>query len=393
MEPSFDLALVSYGEIGTKSRKVRTDMVRLLAQNIDALLRDRGVDGEVERRWSRVLVHADDAERAAEVAADAFGVVASSPAIRCEPTMEAIHEAIRELTVEHEPGETFAVRARRTGTPDAHPFSSRDIERTGGGVVIDETDAPVDLDDPDRTYHVECREEDAFVYADSFEGPGGIPLGTQGKAVVLLSGGIDSPVAAWQMMRRGVSVVPAYVDLGDFGGPDHVARAVETARQLARYAPDRDLRLRVIPAGDLVADLAAEVNATRMLSLRRAMLKMAETIAEEESAHSIVTGESLGQKSSQTGVNLRVTDAAVDLPVHRPLLTRDKTEIVALARRIGTYDDSTIPVGCERVAPSYPETYATLEQVEAAEPDDLLERAADVAKNRRVVEWESFGIA
>ncbi|MFC6736269.1 tRNA 4-thiouridine(8) synthase ThiI, partial [Halolamina salina] len=138
-------------------------------------------------------------------------------------------------------------------------------------------------------------------------------------------------------------------------------------------------------AGDLVDDLAAETGPTRMLSLRRAMLRVAEPVAEDIGAHSIATGESIGQKSSQTGPNVRVTDAAASLPVHRPLLTRDKPEIVEQAREIGTFVDATVNVGCERVAPDYPETNATLAAVEAAEPDDLLDRAEALADERSVV--------
>jgi thiamine biosynthesis protein ThiI len=204
--------------------------------------------------------------------------------------------------------------------------------------------------------------------------------------VLLLSGGIDSPVAGYELMRRGCEIVPLYVDLGDYGGPDHRARAVETAGVLRRYAPGRLDRLWVAPAGDLVADLAASVGDTRMLSLRRAMLAVAETLAESVGAHSVATGEALGQKSSQTGANLATTDAAVSLPVHRPLLTRDKNDVTEQARRIDTFEDSTLPVGCERVAPPHPETNATLTDVVSAEPDDLLDRARSLVAAAEVVD-------
>jgi thiamine biosynthesis protein ThiI len=142
-----------------------------------------------------------------------------------------------------------------------------------------------------------------------------------------------------------------------------------------------------VPAGDLVADLAASVADTRMLSLRRAMLAAAEALADRVGAHSVTTGESLGQKSSQTGANLAVTDAAVSLPVHRPLLTRDKNDVTEQARQVGTFDDSTLPVGCERVAPPHPETNATLAEVVAAEPDDLLDRARALVESAEVVDF------
>jgi len=146
------------------------------------------------------------------------------------------------------------------------------------------------------------------------------------------------------------------------------------------------MRLRVVQAGEFVDDLVAATEATRMLSLRRAMLRAAEGVADDVGAHSLATGESVGQKSSQTGPNVRTTDAAADRPVHRPLLSRDKPEIVEQAREIGTFVDATMNVGCERVAPEYPETNATLERVEAAEPVDLLERAEALAAERSISE-------
>lgn len=380
-----DVAVVRYGEIGVKSGEVRSKMLNRLANNVAAVLADRGLDGEVEQRWSRVLVRGDDVDALARAASDVFGVVSARPALRVEATQPAIEDAAASFAATHPEEATFAVRANRAGEADAHPFTSQSLEREVGAVVGAATGADVDLDDPDVTYRLDVRTDEAFVSAREYEGPGGLPAGTQGKTVVLFSGGIDSPVATWELLKRGLHPIPVYVDLGEYGGPDHLARAEETARTVGRYAPHLDVRLRVVPAGDLVADLAAATGATRMLSLRRAMLRMAETVAEDVGAHSVATGEAIGQKSSQTGANLRATDAATSLPVHRPLLTRDKPDVVEQARAIGTFRDATMNVGCERVAPSHPETRATTEQVERAEPDDLLDRAAEVAANRYVV--------
>jgi thiamine biosynthesis protein ThiI len=377
--------VVSYGEVGTKSSTVRAKMERRLREQVAAVLTDRGVDADVERRWSRIVVWTDAVEAAAAACGVVPGVVSARPARVCAPTLDAVTETLAEAAAAHSDGATFAVRARRAGPRDAHAFGSRDVERAGGRAVGETTGATVDLDDPDVTYHVEVRESEAFVSSDVVSGPGGLPLGTQGRAVALVSGGIDSPVAAWQLMRRGCLVAPVYVDLGDYGGADHRARAERVASVLAARAPTDEMPLRVVSMGPLVEDLMATVGDTRMLSLRRAMLAAADELAASLDAHSLVTGESMGQKSSQTGVNLSVTDAAVDRPVHRPLLTWDKTDVVAAARDLGTYDDATLPVGCERVAPSRPETYATLAAVESAEPDDLLARARRAARRATVV--------
>ena len=383
--PCPDTALVSFGDISTKSREVRGKMTRRLRDNVAALLDDRGVDATVDAEWARIIVHTAAADRAARVAADAMGVVRARPAVRRPADLDAIRASLTDLARGAPPVDTYAVRARRAGDADEHDFSSRDIERAGGRAVGDATGATVDLDDPDRTYHVEVRGADAYVAATTYEGPGGLPLGTQDPLVALVSGGHDSPVAAYEMMRRGSPVVPVYVALGDYGGPDHEARAVSTVRQLARYAPNFDCRLRVVPGGQLAGTLLEEVTDTRMLSWRRAMLRIAEVVADRADAVGVVTGEALGQKSSQTAANLAATDAAVDLPVHRPLLAWDKADIVARARDVGTYDDSSIPVGCERLDPSFPETGATLDAVEAAEPDDFLDRAAAAVSDLRVI--------
>jgi tRNA uracil 4-sulfurtransferase len=388
MHPSgADTVLVRHGDVGVKSGKVQTEMERRLRDNLAGILADRGVDAEVERQWSRLFVHTseDHVEAATDAAADTFGVQSASPAAVVSPEQEVIEETLAVAAREHYREGTFAVRARRSSKE--HPFTSAELEREGGTAVWEAVEDPeVDLDDPDITFSVEVRETDAFVFLEKRAGPGGLPLGTQTKLVSLVSGGIDSPVATWEVMKRGSPVVPVYLDLGDFGGPDHEARAVETVRKLARYAPEQDMRVRKVPAGDVMRLLAEEVGPARMLVFRRFMYRVAEHIARDERAHGIVTGEAIGQKSSQTARNLGVTSAATTMPVHRPLLTMDKSDIVARARNIDTFTESTIPAGCNRIAPDFPETNSTLEIAENAEPDGLFELAEEAAENVELVE-------
>lgn len=374
--PGADTVLVRYGDIGVKSTKVQRDMEESLATNLQAMLDSRGVTGELDWRWSRPRIRTTDVEAAAAAACDTFGVVSASPARSVEPTMDAIRGALSETARHTDIAGPFAVDARRAGERDAHPFTSEEIEREGGQAVWDVLEDPeVDLDEPAHTFYVECRAEEAFVFTEKPAGPGGLPLGTQRPLVALLSGGIDSPVAAWAVMKRGAPVIPLYFDFEQYGGVDHVARAVESARTLGEYAPNHGFGLRIAPAGAAADRLVREVGATRMLSLRRFMLRVGERVAAEAGAAGICTGEAIGQKSSQTSANLAVTDLVTRLPVHRPLLTWDKQEIIARAREIGTYEDATIEAGCNRIAPDYPETNASLEAVETAEPalDELIE--------------------
>jgi thiamine biosynthesis protein ThiI len=323
----------------------------------------------------------------AEAAAAAFGVVSTSAALSVDPDPDAICAALAAVASETYEGGSFAVNARRAGTE--FPVTSQELGEIGGTAVWEAVEGQfepaVDLDDPDHAFNVEVREDEAFVYCDRVDGPGGLPLGTQRPVVALVSGGIDSPVAAYEVMRRGCPIVPVYVDLGDYGGPDHRARAVETVRRLARYAPNFQMAVHVVPGGETVAHLAETLEQGRMLAFRRYCYQIAEEIALDVGARGVVTGEAIGQKSSQTAQNISVTSPAIDLPVLRPLLTVDKNEITERAKAIGTFHDSTIDAGCDRFAPTQAETNARLDRIRDAEPDDLRERArAAVADRDRV---------
>ncbi|WP_254523295.1 tRNA sulfurtransferase [Natrinema caseinilyticum] len=388
--PGAETVLVRHGDVNTKSNAVKRYMEGLLVENLEALLEERAIPGTVERRWNRPLVHtSEDAVRDATAAAtDTFGVVSASPALTVGTEKERILDALAETARACYDGGAFAVDARRADK--TLPYESEELAREGGTAiweaVEDEFEPEVDLDDPDLTFGVEVREDLAFIYLETVPGPGGLPLGSQESVIALVSGGIDSPVAAYEMMRRGAPIVPAYVDLGDYGGIDHEARAMETVRILSEYAPNFDMQVYRIPGGEAVDLLVREMEQGRMLSLRRFFYRAAEKLAERIDANGIVTGEAAGQKSSQTVRNLGVTSRATRLPIHRPLLTWDKQDIVATAREIGTFTDSTIDAGCNRVTPDRVETNARLEPLLAAEPDDLLERAEDAATNAVLVE-------
>ncbi|WP_256421732.1 tRNA sulfurtransferase [Halobellus rarus] len=375
--------LIGHGDFGTKSSGVRARMAERVARDVEAALDADGIEATVERPWSRVVVRTGRPKAAARVAAALPGIAFARPAVAVDPEMAAIRRAVRRLAEAgpHDPSETYAVDSDRIGPAEVHGFSSRDIDVEAGRVVGEVTGASVDLDDPDRTYRIEVREREAFVSAIRLEGPGGLPVGTQGRVAVLVSGGLDSPVAMWRLLRRGCVAIPVYVDLGEYGGADHRARALEVTRTVAERAPRADLRPRMVDGGGFVDRVVETAEHTRMLSLRRAMLAAAEGVAETVDAHSVATGEALGQKSSQTGWNVAVTDAAVSVPVHRPLLTEDKPDIVAAARELGTYTDATLPVGCDRIAPAHPETNATLDGVLAAEPDGLLDTAREAGRS------------
>lgn len=366
--PGADTVLVRYGEIGAKSSGVRRRMERQLCANLGAVLDAAGVDARVERVPTRPLVRTDAPERAAEALARVPGVTSLSVCRTVTPNRDAVVDALAETADALYAEGTFAVRAR---CPEGDLSSMRLQREAGAAIESRVPHASVDLDDPDLTVHVEVRAAEAFVFTDSRAGAGGLPVGSQDPVVALVSGGIDSPVAAYEVMRRGSPVVPIYVDLGDYGGPDHEARAVASVERLQELAPNVDMRPYVVRGGNAVTRLAEAMDRGRMLSLRRYMLRVAEHVADREGADGIVTGEALGQKSSQTARNLRLTSAATGLPVLRPLLTMDKPDIVDRAKELGTYEVATIPAGCNRLAPARPETRGRLSKLEELEPDGL----------------------
>jgi thiamine biosynthesis protein ThiI len=363
-------------------------MADRVAADVTAALDAAGIEAAVDQPWSRIVLRTDRPAAAAQVAATIPGVGFARPAIATDARLQSVVDAARRLAdARHGSGETYAVDSDRIGPEDAHDFSNREVKREVGRVIGEVTGAAVDLDAPDRTYRIEVRDE-AFISGRRFDGPGGLPVGSQGRVATLVSGGIDSPVAAWRLLRRGFAVVPVYFDLGDYGGADHRARAIQAVDTLSARAPRTDLRPHVIDGGPLVARVVAATDDTRMVSLRRVMLAAADGVADRADAHSLATGEAAGQKSSQTGANLAVTDAAASRPVHRPLLAADKADIVAAARALGTYDGSTVPVGCERIAPPHPETNATRAAIVAAEPDDLLDAARQAGRDADVIPIE-----
>jgi thiamine biosynthesis protein ThiI len=256
---------------------------------------------------------------------------------------------------------------KRVGT---HPFTSQEKAVELGNLVrAGFPNLSVDLGDPDLELHVEIREGDCYLFTEVFQGAGGLPLGVEGSLVALVSGGIDSPVAAWMMMKRGCRVIPVFVALTGLLGEDARERAERVVEVLRGYQPD--IRLRVLPDSYLACakeQLVREgLERFTCLVCKRRMYRIAEAVAREEGAKGIVTGESLGQVASQTLENLLVIDDAAGLPVYRPLVGLDKEEITRIARAIGTFAPSTEAAeGC-RAVPEKPSTSAALDRIRKIE--------------------------
>lgn len=357
--------LVAYNEIALKSRTVRTRLEKLLARQIRETLRRRGFhDTRVLRRFGRLYIEGASADAAAFVAR-AFGVASVMPALRTRSTLDSVMELVVEVASDRiGEGQSFAVRPKVVGE---HPFSSRDVAVEGGSAILEALSCRgghVNLSQPDVTLYVEVRDRDAFVYTQIVRGVGGLPYGSQGRLVSLFSGGIDSPVAAWLMMKRGAEVLPLLLDQRPYVGENYIERAESACRAISEYVPSRGFGLNMAPMGDVMSRIMeASLPGLRCVLCKRSMYRIAAAFVFEQGASGVVTGESLGQVASQTLDNLRVLDDAADLPVLRPLIGLDKVEIEGFARRIGTYDITARKVeGCT-VVPDKPTTRARMGQV------------------------------
>ena len=365
--------LVNYHEIGLKGRN-RGRFERVLQDNLAAALGDLAPAG-VERVSSRLVVpvtRADD-ERALDVVCHTPGVANAAIALVVSREARAMEHAAALAIREAAPNAgTFAIQARRSATDYAE--RSLEMNRRIGAAVQAELGLRVDLGAPDVTCRVEVVQGEVYVSAQRISGPGGLPVSTSGKVLALLSAGIDSPVAAWRVMRRGAIIVAVHFS----GRPQSDARSEHFTREIAeRLSRWHGIgRLYLVPFGDLQRQISlAAPPDLRILLYRRLMIRIAERIAAEEHAKALVTGESLGQVASQTLENIVAVDAAATLPVFRPLIGTDKQEIVAEARRLGTYELSTRPHVdcCTLFMPRTPETHATIAQVEAGEAELDLE--------------------
>jgi thiamine biosynthesis protein ThiI len=369
------MIIVRYGEIGTKSKRTRKNIEAVLIKNI------RHVAGraKIRQEFGRIFVESDSRD-AAEKVARVFGVVSTSVAITTSSDKkDIIKEGTKHAKKIIKKGDTFAVNARRTGV---HPYGSQDIESKLGAKIVKATGAKVNLKKPDKTIHVEIRDADAYIFDSIIGGVGGLPLGSQGKVAALMSGGIDSPVAAWMMMKRGVELVCIHMDNSELFGDFSRLRATECIEELSRW--NGKIRTYMVPQCEILEEIRKSGKLTCVLC-KRAMLRVAEIIARKEGAKAVATGENLGQVASQTLDNLHAIDRVVEMPVFRPLIGIDKMEIVHMAREIGTYDISIQFAPCCWGPPKYPATKATLKAVEKAESSIDIDRLVSRAVKRAEV--------
>jgi thiamine biosynthesis protein ThiI len=358
--------IAHYHELALKGRN-RPFLVDRLVRNLRHALQGLGVR-HVESLAGRIRISVEDIAHWPTIksrVADTFGLANFAPAVCVASDIETLSasvcEAIQGLTFH-----TFRITAKRADK--SYPLTSTEVNRIVGAAVVERTGARVDLSNPELNVFIEILGPRAYYYHERFPGSGGLPVGMSGTVACLLSGGIDSPVAAYRMMKRGCRVVFIH-----FHGHPYVTRASadkaeELVRRLTRHQYYSSLCL--VPFGEIQREIVLGAPAPlRVVLYRRLMVKIAEELARSHKCWALVTGDSLGQVASQTAGNLTVVDEAATLPFLRPLIGMDKVEITQQAQAIGTFETSIEPDQdcCRLFVPVNPSTQANLESVRRAE--------------------------
>jgi thiamine biosynthesis protein ThiI len=359
-----DLILLRYGEIALKGKN-RKFFFRKLRRNVRYCLRANGIEGKVWQEGQRIYLQTEEVESAVEAVQRVFGLVSLSPVHEVPANLEAIVQegvaAAQRAGLDAE--RTFRVRARRADK--SFPLISPQIERQVGEAIVLATSARPDLSKEAQVeIGVEVQPGRALIFGETVAGPGGLPLSSQGRVVALLSSGIDSPVAAWLMMKRGCGVIPVHFTTSQ-AQTEQVEAIVEA---LNRHAYGWQLRPIILSHQEALGPALARLRELRRerwtcLFCKRIILAKAAEIAEEMGASALVTGDSLGQVASQTLSNLEVISYGIPKPILRPLIGMDKTEIMALARRIGTYEPSIKSSHACPFLPDRPLTQATVNKL------------------------------
>lgn len=333
--------MVRFGEISLKSEISRRRMEKKLIRNINEAVKANGIDVSITTTRGRIwLCCFNDEEKAltvSKILSHVMGVVSSSPVT--EVSFNSINDLIEKASKffsDRIKNKTFAVRVKRIGE---HGFTSKDIEKMLGAVLLQTCRTKVDLKTPEYTAFIEIRNDKAYFYDKIVKGPGGLPIGVEGKVLSLFSGGIDSPVATWYVLKRGCE---ADMLLFNIGGEKHVWSVAMVAKALVdKWVYGYKPKMYVVDARPFIARIAINVPENYIvIILRRTMNKIAERLASRIKALALVTGESLGQVASQTLNNIYAVEEVVRIPVLRPLIGMDKEEIVVTAKKIGTYEYS-----------------------------------------------------
>ncbi len=386
MEPVYSALLLRYGEIAIKSDQTRKRMTKILVRHLKTALKEKGISfSKVRNEYGRIFIETDATTEVAEATSKVFGIVSTSPVIVLSSDLnEIIRTGFAVAQNEFNRADTFAVRARRVGT---HDFSSQDIREGLGERIFEELKLPVDLRNPKQEITVEVRDKKAYIFTMIVKGVGGMPTGTQGKVVCTISTGLDSPIAAYKVMKRGVVPIFVYFDNAPYTGEGCTDLAIRQATVLASYIYDYDVKLYIVPHGPDLDEAGCHIEERKICVMcKRNMLRLAREVAIREGADAIVTGEIIGEQASQTTANLKAISSAVtDFPILRPLAGDDKVDIEILAQKIGTYQFAHEGLSCCTLAPKYPVLNAKSEELSEIDKTMNLDIIRHEVDNARVL--------
>ena len=386
-----EVLLCKYGEIVLKGAN-RSYFEDMLCKELRKRAKKCG-NFDVLRAQSTVYIEPQDdfcdMDAMLTEAQKVFGIVAIARAYVCEKSLEAISEAARELIApEIKNYRTFKVEAKRSDK--RFPLDSMDLSREIGGVLLSANPrVKVDVRNPEIIVKVEVRERAAYIYAGHHKGAGGMPVGTNGKGLLLLSGGIDSPVAGYMMAKRGVKIEAVHFESFPYTSERALQKVLDLAKIVSDYSGE--IYVHIISLTHIQEELVKHCDEDYFtLLLRRYMVALSNKVAEKYNCGALITGESVGQVASQTMQAIGVTDAVAEIPVFRPCIGMDKEEIVQISRKIGAFETSILPYEdcCTVFTPKHPKTKPELEKVVAEENklpfDELVEEAFATMRTERV---------
>jgi len=357
-----DYFVLRYGEIGIKGKN-QPQFQKLLMHNIGIAVRGQEYDS-IKLAFSKIILKLNDKSKIKDIEESlkhVFGVENLSQALSCSSNYSEIEKTAVDMA-SSEKSKTFRITSTRSWK--GFPLDSMQLNKRLGAAVA-RLGKKVCLDKPGLNIEVNVLKERTFIFTKKMSGPGGLPVGCADRAISLLSGGIDSPVSSWLMMKRGCPLVLVHFYNENLGSPEKIK---EIAKAVCRYQPTT--RLYMVPFADCQKEIISKAPADyRMILYRRFMLRIANAIALKEKVNQIITGDSLGQVASQTFENMDVISKASDIPIYRPLISFDKKEIVSMAEKIGTYSLSIKPYPdcCSFMVPKHPVTKARIGMVESAE--------------------------
>lgn len=339
MDYRYDHILIRYGELSLKGKN-RNVFIRQLRENIKKALKSFS-SLEIESQHDRMYIYLkeEDPAKVADVLSRVFGISSFSFAVKVDSDIDAIVDACLQ-TLDLEKEQTFKVAARRSDKN--FPIVSDQINRIVAGAILKNSHWKVDVHHPDYKIVIEVHQNATYIMTDRMTGAGGYPVGVGGKAMVLLSGGIDSPVAAYLMMKRGVRIECIHFASPPYTSENAQQKVLDLASMISAY--QGDLLVHVVPFTNLQLAIYQNADESYAITLmRRMMMRIAKGLAQKRKALALATGESIGQVASQTLESMVAINSVVDIPMIRPLVCMDKVEIIELSKKIGTYDTSILP--------------------------------------------------